>query len=420
MITWSPNAFFVSAVLCLFTSMNVFAQLEVSAQLKPRLELRDGYRIPATPDTETAFFVSQRTRLNIFYTNDKMSLKISPQDVRVWGDENQLGKVPSLGVHEAWGSFHLNSFWQVKLGRQELVYDDHRLMGNVDWVQQGRSHDALLLKYDANDWKMDVGGAFNQMQENVFGTQYVANNYKAMLWFYGQKKAENLTADILWLNDAFEEDNTLHQTHWRHTIGGGAAYSFKKITLKGNAYWQGGKTQTEQKISAYLVAFKADYSLPSMKFTLGADIVSGDNPNDNDYQAFNTLYATNHKFYGLMDYYLNIPNDTKGGGLQDFFLQWSYDATSKTNLQMTVHQFLLSKEVYDSNLEFLDRNMGSEIDLTMNHTINSDVNLKCGASIYLPTYSTQQIKGGDENQVSFWTWAMLSFTPELFKSEDKK
>jgi len=50
----------------------------------------------------------------------------------------------------------------------------------------------------------------------------------------------------------------------------------------------------------------------------GVDYLSGDDGEDETkYKVFNTLYATNHKFYGFMDYFLNLPVHTYGKGLMD-------------------------------------------------------------------------------------------------------
>ena len=51
---------------------------------------------------------------------------------------------------------------------------------------------------------------------------------------------------------------------------------------------------------------------------LAVDLLSGDdNLQDDKYKVFNTLYGTNHKFYGEMDFFLNIPVDTEERGLRD-------------------------------------------------------------------------------------------------------
>ena len=65
-----------------------YSQFQIDAQFRPRFELRDGYReLVAKNNTPTAL-TSQRTRLKLSYSTDNLKLVFSPQDVRVWGDEN--------------------------------------------------------------------------------------------------------------------------------------------------------------------------------------------------------------------------------------------------------------------------------------------------------------------------------------------
>ena len=69
-------------------------------------------------------------------------------------------------------------FLSVKIGRQELSYDDVRLLGNLDWLQQARRHDMLLIKGLHRGYQIDIGLAYNQNSDviGVNGTTYVPAN----------------------------------------------------------------------------------------------------------------------------------------------------------------------------------------------------------------------------------------------------
>ncbi len=414
-----PFRFFLVFLILLIGIPQLIAQFSVSAQLRPRMEYRNGYRAPKTANSDNAFFISQRTRLNLGFKNEKIELFISPQDIRVWGDENQLGKNANFSLHEAWGKVKLSETFSVKAGRQELIYDNHRLLGSVDWVQQARSHDALLFSHKQNDFKFDFGGAFNQNSENVFSTDYRPNNYKILSLLHAEKKSEKLTWSGVMINDAFEKSDTDHDLVWRHTLGTLLNYKTGKLGLEGSAYWQGGKTKAERDISAFLITLKAMYKAGKSTLAAGLDLVSGDDPDDTGFQAFNTLYATNHKFYGFMDYFLNVPVDTDGGGLQDYYIQAVFPAGEKSNFKFFYHQFLLAGDVYDSGnpSEFLSKNLGGELDAVFEHNIAAYAKLNLGLSFYFPTATTEQIKGGDEDEINTWGWMMLVLNPELFNSD---
>ena len=330
-------------------------------------------------------------------------------------------KAPRIGLHEAWAELFINDKWSVKTGRQELVYGNHRLLGNVGWAQQARSHDALLLKFAANDLRVDFGGAFNQVQENLTGTGYDLNNYKAMVYAYFAKKLDNVHTHVLFINDAVERDDPDADLSWKHTIGGGATFKKDKFGINAAVYWQGGKTPTEAKISALLSEIKLSMNLDPVSIAIGGDFVSGNKSGSDKYGAFNTLFGTNHKFYGLMDYYLNIPADTDGGGLQDYYLSLKYAPSSKIDVQLFYHHFFTASSVINpiTPSENLNKNLGGELDAVFSHKINSYIKLNLGASMYFPTFTTEQIKGGSEDRVNGWAWTMIAFTPELFNSGKK-
>ena len=397
------------------------AQFSASVQLRPRMEYRDGFRFPKNTGSEPAFFVSQRTRLNFAFQNEKIKLFLSPQDVRVWGSENQLANDASFGLHEAWGQVMLSDKFSVKTGRQELVYDGHRLLGNVDWIQPARSHDALLFRYEYDGFKFDAVGAFNQSSENIFTTHYRPDNYKVLTFLHAEKKSETFSWSGVVIGDAFEKNDSVHDLAWRYTLGTLLGYKKGQLSLEGSAYWQGGKTQTDRDIAAYLLTAKVAYQINKIALTAGLDWVSGDDSNDEDFQAFNTLYATNHKFYGFIDYFLNLPSDTGGGGLQDYYINVSANTGSKSSLQFSYHQFFLANDVPDASKpeEMLNHNLGGELDAGFTFKLAAYAKFQTGLSLYFPNATTQQIKGGNKDELNTSAWVMLTLNPTLFTSSDK-
>src|SRR5438045_585973 len=109
---------------------------------------------------------------------------VTLQDVRIWGqDVSTISRTTTADnngflLHEAWAEIGLTDSTikskniTLKIGRQELVYDDQRLLGNLDWLQQGRRHDAAVLKFENKNWMIHSGYAFNQNKENATGTSY--------------------------------------------------------------------------------------------------------------------------------------------------------------------------------------------------------------------------------------------------------
>jgi len=184
------------SLLLLFTlgcSLKGLAQCSLTGQLRTRTELRNGYGTLETIGNKPAFLTSQRARLIFNYQSPRIVFHASVQDVRVWGaDASTINNADGnrLSVHEAWGEIILANkkdssfahsavdYLSVKAGRQELVYDDQRLLGNLDWLQQARRHDAVVVKLLHKGWQADLGAAFNQNTDaaGYNGTYYTPGN----------------------------------------------------------------------------------------------------------------------------------------------------------------------------------------------------------------------------------------------------
>ena len=149
-----------TGIIILLQNSGIKAQtVTISGEIRPRFEFRHGYKTLFPDDAKPASFISQRTRLNSYFANDNFKVFLSLQDVRVWGDVNQLNTkdVNGFSVHQAWAQMKLADFLQLKVGRQEVVYDDQRIFGSVGWAQQARSHDAALFKFLFNQkHKLDL------------------------------------------------------------------------------------------------------------------------------------------------------------------------------------------------------------------------------------------------------------------------
>jgi hypothetical protein len=179
-------------------SAELSAQFTLTGQLRTRTEYRDGLGNLVPMGSKPALFTSQRTRLAFGYKWDRLTFGLTVQDVRVWGqDASTISNADGnrLMLHEGWAEMTLFNkadttvkargidLMTFKIGRQELIYDDVRLIGNLDWLQQARRHDMALLKAVHKGWQADVGLAFNQNTDNFnyTSTGYVPANVPAFV-----------------------------------------------------------------------------------------------------------------------------------------------------------------------------------------------------------------------------------------------
>lgn len=104
---------------------NVFS---LDAQLVTRGELRVGGFKPDNLDYEhVAHFALGKYRITADYQRSWLEIRLSPQFSGVWG---QAGSTISL--YEGWAKMQSKNGLFVKIGRQELNYDDGRIIGNDD------------------------------------------------------------------------------------------------------------------------------------------------------------------------------------------------------------------------------------------------------------------------------------------------
>lgn len=417
------------AILALLISFSaeVFAQFNLSAQLRPRAEYRHGYKTLPVTDANPAFFISQRTRLNFDYTAKKFIIGVSVQDVRTWGDVPQLNPYDNnSSLHQAWGQYFFTESFSLKAGRQEIVYDDARIFGNVDWAQQGRSHDAAILRFSNDAVRIDAGFAWNQDRQKLFGTEYdLKGNYKTIQYLWAHKDFNKFGVSILFLNNGMEtywEKDSVYKTYFSQTIGTRLSYKDKKFATNGAFYYQGGKDPKSYSLNGIYGSLDFRYNITEVHaLLLGFEYLSGtdertmkDEKNDKN-NSFTPLYGTNHKFNGHMDYFY-VGNHINNVGLRDLYLSYIYKR-EKVSSVISVHNFCSAAKIIDP--ADMDKDMpnrlGLEIDLGFGYQLAENLALKAGYSHMFATESMEALKGGSKDATANWAWVMLSFNPTLLK-----
>ena len=408
---------FVLVALVALTAQS-YAQLTISGELRPRAEHRKGYKALTPDDTDAALFVSQRTRINTAYNTADYSFFVSLQDVRVWGDVKQLNTSDKngLALHQAWAKVKLSPEFAVKLGRQEIVYDDSRIFGNVGWAQQGRSHDAAIFKFGNEKYKLDFGFAYNQDKEALFGNVYtVAGNYKAMQYAWYHKDWTNLNASFLFLNNGLQ-DVANEELRYSQTLG--THFKFRAadaVNVSANAYLQTGKDVADRDLSAYLLGLDLGFKAGSgFNVGLGFEMQSGNDYNGDasENKAFTPFYGTNHKFNGFMDYFY-VGNHANSVGLIDIYAKLSTKLNEKSTLTGFLHSFSAQGEIADG----IDKKLGTEIDLVYNYKLNKDVAIGAGYSQMFAAEGLETLRNNSDDNGNNWAWLMVTIKPTLFTSK---
>ena len=424
------KSIYSSIIIVLLLSVNILSQQDLGdgwkilgqVQLRSELDGRD-----FSNSTDPLTFASSRVRLGVQKSFDeKVILFLQMQDSRVFGSESgTLSNSKNLDLHQ--GFVKLNKLfgwnWSVQAGRFEVSYGTQRFFGAVGWHFVGRSFDGVRLvlapkKFDLHLFALTVKesvkyignanpGVYPYPQEptaahSIYGIwkkTKVNDQNKFDLFGYWELNREKTGLDTCKLNML--------------TLGGSYWGTFGKFSMIFEGAYQLG-SMAGKDVGAYLASLSAYYKTGIAKLGLGADILSGTNPEDasSKMNAFQPTYGTNHKFYGYMDYFINVPKNAMGLGLHDFyFVSVFKPKESKWSFGATFHHFMTNQTMLITTEEDptpQDENMlGQEVDLTVKYSFVKGTTLVWGGSLFFPGNIMKYMFHPRED-MAFWTYVMLT------------
>lgn len=444
-----------------FLSQQVLAQFTLDAEVRPRGEVYYNKKtLPNTDGDKAVFAISQRTRLNAGYKSKWVDVYISLQDIRMWGSTPQLASTSgaTTWLHQAYGVGHIAPWFDIKFGRQEINLDDARIMGNVGWAQQARSHDAAVFQFKPmKKMKLDVGVAYNPTKVSTPGGNYKTFQY---LWWNGN--FGKVKASILFLNNGKQVTNTLgadslmfiapttmytsyvqysqDAVYFTQTLGFRAGYEAEKFSVFGAFYYQmghnGGNTIvatdsvdgfsiTRRNTSAMLARLDVSGKAGPMVLSGGYEFQSGNNqinPSADD-QAFSPFYGTNHKFNGLADYFY-VGNHFGSVGLHDAFIGAKF-VHKGFWLGATGHYFAAAGSVADLTTgNAMSSSLGGELDLLIGYKVSPSLIFAAGYSHVFASNTMQNLlvsraptrTVADMSTNGSWGFIQVVFKPKLFNS----
>ncbi len=414
---------------CLFGflfAVQLKAQFSVTAEVRPRTEYRNGFKTPTAEGNDPAFFTEQRSRLYFGYSEEKFKMQVTLQDVRLWGSVPQIFKkdVGNTFLSEAWGQYYIKPTLSVKAGRQILSYDNQRFLGGLEWAQQGRRHDAVLLIYDDKEkkTKFHFGLAYNNDDDKAEpgllqapGAQFysVGGNYKSLQYGWFNKKMDNTSISLLALNATLQNPDSTASN--KQTLGFIGSTKLGKVKLAGDFYYQTGKIG-EKKVNAFLAGLNATIKTKYTPITVGVEHISGKDDDDTstDITNFSPDYGTNHAFNGFMDYFFVGPANGSVG-VTDYYIKTKFKV-GKGALNVRLHEFLTGSKQLDGEGNTLAKPMGTELDLVYVTKLASSVTLHVGYSHLIGTETLTTIRPGDAKSNN-WAFMMLTFKPKAYKFE---
>lgn len=415
---------------------NVYSEfarkIKLGGQIRTRAEYANGlYQVPTSNATLAGAtgiagrgkssdddYILNQTRLWADAdVHEHLRVFIQLQDARVFGasgttvgyananEENSI-----FDLHQ--GYFDLKYLFAlpltVRVGRQEIVWGDHRVLGNFVWSNVGRVFDGGRIMWDTDQIHAEIIGA--KVDEDGFTTADDSDNsdenmYAAQLTFKQLVPGALLELMYISRND---EDNAgnIAVAHGYSVPGGdslevhdfgfrvdGKIPDFEAIDYTLEAHGQFGDFG-DQTHKAYAVAMRGGYTFNDLdwkpRFGFEYDHASGDDdPTDNDHDTFDNLYPTNHwqGNYGFADL-------VSWQNMHDIRFNVKVAPTPKLTVQVDYHWLMLDEAEdgwylangllatprpgagYDDD----DDDLAQEVDLTVSYQLYKNVGILAGYS----------------------------------------
>ncbi len=397
-------------------------QYRIRGEQKSETDFYDSYN-----DEDQLGFYGQRVRLwGVAKPTNDTTIKITIQDSRNWG-QNEKNDTDGPGLTDAGsGSTSQNTLdlhesyvlideffgtpFSVKIGRQELVYGDQRLVGAFGWSNNGRSFDAIKVMHRSDAFDIDF--VTSKVRENNV-TSSKNDNDKDFYILHGTVKAipnNSLDLYIMSLRDggstALLSNNTAavtaNESQTLNTYGVrlkgavvGIDYTAEYVIQKGEI----NTAATDYDVDADALAIRLGYTIPGVPMGLrfGAEYAyaSGDDDSsDNNIETFSNLFPTNHGHYGNAD-------QQGWRNMEAWNVNASIKPNSKTSVKLSYWDFSLveredgwygagqwngstggirSGTCIDANDNQCGADTGSELDLSVKYKYNSAVTILAGVS----------------------------------------
>jgi len=426
----------VASVLC---TMNATAQLTLGTEIRPRGEVRAGYKDLYKSGENPAEIFTQRTRLNVGFKTEKIKTYFSFQNVSIWGEQSKntntnrtatSADTSSLtNICEGWAELNLCKYSALRVGRQLLAIEDERLLSSGNWGQAGQSLDGVLYHFDNDSIvKIRVFASYNNEKDSRVSSTMISNKFNPKLKtfnFIELKKDvnKNLNFTLLGILSAALKTGATDKMYPKNTFGAYVTLKNDDIAVSGSGFYQNGQNSDGKLNRAFLVNAQIKYTKKLFEVIVGVDLLSGNDmtKTDADYKKINhkcdVLLGTTRPFQGTMEL---VNTKTSDAGLFTPFFKSKTKITE--NVSVGANYFFLKTQ---NNVGYTDgtgtyvklnKYLGQEGDLLISYKINSDVTLDLGYTYLYASHSLKVLKKAENAfDGQNWAWVQLTFKPKLFE-----
>jgi len=276
---------------------------------------------------------------------------------------------------------------QVKYGRQRLILDNSRFIGNVGWRQNEQTYDGIswtnkTIRYTNFTYAYikNVNRIFGESNP-VLGDLHLDGHI--LNASYSGFSAGKLIGYVysLDVNDPVSQAGLTSDTfglRWQGAIGDSFLYNLEYAMQK--------DAGAAELFDADYILVEATYKVSRFSFTGGFESLGS----DNGAYGFSTPLATLHAFQGWADKFLATP----AAGLEDKYIN--------AGITFAGAQAMLSYHKFDSDVNSID--FGSEIDFSLSRKFGAVM-----MTAKLAEYSMGDTNASFTDTSKFWLMADWSF-----------
>lgn len=288
--------------------------------------------------------MQQRARLGAEAKAKDITAVVQVHNARDWER-----KTSALDLHQGYLSFDSSDWLNITVGRQELNYDNGRIISNKPWSHAGQAFDAIKASISNDDLKVDL----------VYSK--LAKNQDLVIAWLNYKLDDWLNPSLIVVN------NNKERTAGAHLSGGK-----DELSYSAEAYMSMGEKSEKVDHGGMLLAVGLGYEV-SEDFSVGAffEQSSGDDAGTDDKdESFSRAYGSVHKFNGIADRITSDPRGVTdmGGSIDMKFMDW--------NIHGAVHKFAYTK-VADG----AESDLGMEFDFVLSRSYFDHLNVSLAAAL---------------------------------------
>ena len=362
--------------------------IRITGEIRIREEIKDRLYAPMDPGGAESFdFAHMRTRLRFdIDVLENLAAVVELQDIRTLGEEGST-TADTEGVDLKRGTIVFRNLGghdlTVEAGRFVMVYGDQRLIGHLEWFDQGRTYDGVRGMFKGEKYWIDAFAVRVRETVTPDDDQWFVGVYGGREWLEAYAL---LFADDMAMAGEVGTDDTMFVT-----VGFRIARTSGDWDYTTEVAFQTGDVKGDD-LGAFAFAVVVGRTFPDVRWApriaLEIDYASGDDdPTDGDSGQFQTLYPTNHLHYGYADL-------VGWSNILDIHVRFQLKPLEKVVVEIGVHHFLRPEEaggwvnaggaVVRPGLAGASDHLGDEVDFTVTWKPSKALSFLVGYSIFVP------------------------------------